>query len=106
MSEEIEGRVIKKLSQEFSRTESRISGALSRLDNFLLNAQARVLSGPVPETSWNSNRENQVTNEDRSQNDPHFEVNVSLNQSSQGLGPDETSDRKIEVMQLQVNLKS
>ena len=36
-SEEIESRVTKKLSQEFSETESRILGALSRLDEFLLN---------------------------------------------------------------------
>ena len=34
VSEEIEGKVTKKLSQEFSRTESRILGALSRLDDF------------------------------------------------------------------------
>ena len=31
VSEEIEGRVTKKLSQEFSRTENRIMGALARL---------------------------------------------------------------------------
>ena len=36
VSEEIEGRVTKKLSKEFSRTESRILGALSKLDEFLL----------------------------------------------------------------------
>ena len=34
VSEEIEGRVTKKLSKEFSRTESRILGALSKLDDF------------------------------------------------------------------------
>ena len=34
VSEEIEGRATKKLSKEFSRTESRILGALSRLDEF------------------------------------------------------------------------
>ena len=33
MSAKIEGRVTKKLSQEFSKTESRILGALSRLDD-------------------------------------------------------------------------
>ena len=33
VSEEIEGRA-KKLSQEFSRTEHRILGALARLDDF------------------------------------------------------------------------
>ena len=37
VSEEIEGRVTKKLSQEFSRTENRILGALARLDDFLIN---------------------------------------------------------------------
>ena len=37
VSEEIEGRVTKKLSQELSRTESRIFGVLSKLDEFLLN---------------------------------------------------------------------
>ena len=35
ISEEIEGRVTRKLSKEFSRTESRILGALSKLDEFL-----------------------------------------------------------------------
>ena len=39
VSEQIKGRVTKKLSQEFSRTESRILGALSKLDEFLLNQQ-------------------------------------------------------------------
>ena len=37
VSEEIEGRVTKKLSKEFNKTESRILGALSKLDEFLLN---------------------------------------------------------------------
>ena len=36
VSDEIEGRVTKKLSKEFSRTESRILRALSKLDEFLL----------------------------------------------------------------------
>ena len=50
VSEEIEDRNIKKLTQEFSRTESRISGALSKLDEFLLNPQIRTHSGTVPGT--------------------------------------------------------
>ena len=37
VSEEIQGSVTKKLSQEFSRTENCILGALSRLDDFLMN---------------------------------------------------------------------
>ena len=37
VSEEIEGRFTKKLSQEFGRTESRILSTLSKLHQFLLN---------------------------------------------------------------------
>ena len=51
VSEKIEGRVTKKLSQEFSRTESRILGALSKLDEVLLNPQIRTFSGPLREHS-------------------------------------------------------
>ena len=91
VSEEIERRVTKKLSQEFNRTESRFLGALFKIDEFLLNPEVRVHSGPVPETSRNSNGENHETNEGRSQNDPHPEVGVSLNQSSQELSPDDSS---------------
>ena len=58
VSEEIEGRVTKKLSKEFSRTESRILGALSKLDEFLLNPQFRTCSVAVPGASRNSNSEN------------------------------------------------
>ena len=59
LSEEIEGQVTKKLSQEFIRTESRILGALSKLDEFLLNPQIRTHSGTVPGTFRNTNVENQ-----------------------------------------------
>ena len=57
VSEEIKGRVSKKLSKEFSRTESRILGALSKLDEFLLNPQVRTCSVAVPGTSRNNNSE-------------------------------------------------
>ena len=97
VSDEIEDRLTIKLSQEFSRTESRILGFLSGLDDFLLNPQALVHCRYVPETSLNSNRENQGTNEDRSQNDPHPEVGVSLNQSSLELSSEETSYTSIHV---------
>ena len=73
-AEEIEVRVTKKLCQEFSRTESRILGALSNLNEFRLNAQVRTHSGTVPKTLRNTNVENQKSNEDRSQEDPHPEV--------------------------------
>ena len=77
VSEEIEGRVTKKLSKEFSRTESRILGALSKLDEFLLNPQVRACSVAVPGTSRSSNLENQGTNEDRPSDDPGPEVEFS-----------------------------
>ena len=67
LSEEIESRVSKKLSQEFSRTESRILGALSKSDVFLLNPQITTHSGTVQGTFRNTNVENQGTNEDDSQ---------------------------------------
>ena len=63
VSEEIEGRVTKKLSKEFSRTESRTLGALSKLDEFLLNPQVRTCSVAVPGTTRSSNLENQKTRE-------------------------------------------
>ena len=77
VSEEIEGRVTKKFSKEFSRTESRILGALSKLDEFLLNPQVRTCSVAVPGISRSSNLENQGTNEDRPSDDPGPEVEFS-----------------------------
>ena len=61
VSEEIEGRVTKKPSKEVSKTESRILGALSELDEFLLNPQVRTCSVAVPGTSRNTNLENRET---------------------------------------------
>ena len=78
VSEEIEGRVTKKLSKEFSRTDSRILGALSKLDEFLLNSQVRTCSVAVPGTSRSSNLENQGTNEDRPSDDPGPEFSSPL----------------------------
>ena len=77
VSEEIEGRVTKKLSKEFSRTESRILGALSKLDEFLLNPQVRTCSVVAPGTSRSSNLVNLGTNEDRPSDDPGPEVEFS-----------------------------
>ena len=74
VSEEIEGRVTKKLSQEFSRTENPILGALARLDDFLMNPLLQGHSGITPETSRNVLSIKQGTNEDDSQSDPHPEA--------------------------------
>ena len=68
LSEEIEGRITKKLSREFSRIESRISDALSKLDEFLSNQQVQTHPKTVPGTGTfrNTNVENQGTNEEDS----------------------------------------
>ena len=91
VSEEIEGRVTKRLSQEFSRTESHIFGALSKLDELILYPQIRTLSGTVPGTFRNTNVENQEPNEDRSQDDSQPEVGPSVCQSRHSIdsGTDE-----------------
>ena len=88
--EEIEGRITKKLSQEFNRIESRISDALSKLDEFLSNQQ--IHSETVPGTFRNINVENQGTNEDDSQSDPHPEAGIFRGQTTQNSGPKECPD--------------
>ena len=90
VSEEIEGRVSKKLSQEFSRTESRILGALSKLDEFLLNQQIRTHSETVPGTFRNINVENQGTN---CQSDAHPEAGIFGGQTTQNFGPKDCRDK-------------
>ena len=69
VSEEIEGRVTKKLSKEFNKTESRILGALSKLDEFLLNPQVRTCS-VVQGASRNANSENREIHGNCSSTDP------------------------------------
>ena len=88
VSEEIEGIVTKKLSQELSRTESRILGALSKLEESLLNPQVRTHSETVPGTYRNTDVENQGTNEDESQSDHHPEAGIFRSQTTQNSGPE------------------
>ena len=77
VSEEIEGKVTKKLSQDFSGTESRILSAPSKVEEFLLNPHIRTFSGTVPGTFRNTDVENQEPSGDRSQIDTHPEVEFS-----------------------------
>ena len=98
LSEEIEGRVSKKLSQEFSRIESRISDALSKLDEFLSNQQIQTHSKTAPGSFRNTNVENQGTNEDDSQSDPHPEAGIFRGQTTQNYGPKDCRDRKNFIM--------
>ena len=88
VSEEIEGRVTKKISKELSRTESCILGALSKLDDFLLNPQVRTCSEAVPGAPRNSNSENRETTGDRSSDDPCPEVRYSSHLSGQLNSPE------------------
>ena len=95
VSEENEGRVTKKLSEKFNRTEIRILGALSRLDDFLLNALVQGHSRTAPETSRNSYGTNQRTNEDNSQSDPHPEASIFQSQTTQNSGPENGHDSNV-----------
>ena len=94
VSEEIEGRVTK-LSQEFSRTENRILGALSRLDDFLMNPLIQGQSGTAPETSLNAYGTNQGSNEDDSQSEPHPDAGIFQSQTTRNSGPEEGHDTNL-----------
>ena len=88
VSEEIEGRVTKKLSNEFSKTESRILGALSKLDELFLDPQVRTCSVAVPGTSRNNNSESRETTEDHPSDDPYPEVGHFSHHSGQLESPE------------------
>ena len=93
VSEEIEGRVTKRLSKEFSRTENRILGALARLDDFLMNPLLPGHSGTTREPSRNALNTSQGMNEDDSQNDPRPEAGLFHGQMTQNSGPEDGHDR-------------
>ena len=94
VSEEIEGRVKKKLSQQFSRTENRILGALARLDDFLMNPLLQGHSGTPQGTSWNALSTSQGSNEDDSQSAPHPQAGIFHNQMTQNSGPEHAHDKR------------
>ena len=95
VSEEIEGRVTKRFSKDFSRTENRILGALVHLDDFLMNPLLQGHSGTIPEPSRNAFSTNQGTNEDDSQSDPHPEAGLFHGQMTQNSGPEEGRDKYV-----------
>ena len=92
ISEEIEGRVTKKLSQEFSRTENRILGVLAQLDDFPMNPLIQGHSRTAPETSRNVFSISQGTNEDDSQSNPQPEAGLFSNQMTQSSGTENGHD--------------
>ena len=100
VSEEIEGRVTKGLSKEFSRTKNRIlGGALARLDDFLLNPLLQGHSRATPELSRNALSTSQGTNEDDSQNDLHPEAGLFHGQMTQNSGPEDGHDSETKTNQ-------
>ena len=74
ISEGIEGKVTEVFSKKISRTESRILGALFKLDEFLLNPQVGTCSVAVPGTCRNNDSENRKATGDRSLSDPSPEA--------------------------------
>ena len=92
VSEEIGGRVTKRLSKEFSRTKNRNLGALAHVDDFLMNPLLQGHYGTTPEPSRNPLNNNQGTNEDDSQNDPHPEAGLFHGQMAQNSGPEDGHD--------------
>ena len=92
VSEEIEGRVTKRLSKEFVRTENRILGALARLDDFLVHPLLQGRPGTTPEPTRNALSISQGTNEDDSQNDPHPDAGLFQGQMTQNAGPEDGHD--------------
>ena len=87
--EKMEGRITKNISKEFSRTESRILGALSKLDEFLLSPQLRTCSVVVPGTTRNSNSGKRELNGERTPNDPCPEARISSHHSGNLNNSDE-----------------
>ena len=87
VSEETEGRVTKKLSKEFRKTESHILGALSKLDEFLPNPQVRICS-VVQGASRNANSDTREIHGDRSTNDPYPEGGYFFHHSVQLNSPE------------------
>ena len=92
VSEEIEERVTKRLSKEFSRTENQILGALARLDDFLMNPLLPGHSGTTPEPTQNTSHNNQGTNEDGSQGDLHPEAGPFHGQTTRNVILEEDHD--------------
>ena len=95
VSEEIEGRVTKRLSMEFSRTENRILGALARLDDFLMNPLLPGHSGTTPEPTRKTSHNNQGTNEDGSQNNLHPEAGLFHSQTTRNASLEEGHDTQL-----------
>ena len=83
--EEIEGWVTKKTVPGIQKDRIRHLGSLSKSDDFTLNTLLQMLSGTVQGTSWSTDTENQEPTRDRSQNDPHPEVESPVYRSRNSI---------------------
>ena len=81
--------------KELSRTESSILGALSKLDEFLLNQQVRTCSAAVPGSSRNNNSENREPAGDCSLNDTQSEDGLSACNTSNPTESDQEKTQHI-----------
>ena len=88
ISEEIDCTETKSICQEFSTNESRIPGALSKVNDFLLNSKVHVKSATVSGASRETNRKNQERDKDRSQNDPDTELDATVDRSPHTVNTD------------------
>ena len=86
---ENEGKATKKLFQELNRRSSRTLGALSELDEFLLNPQVRTCSVAFTGTSRNNNSESREPTGDRFLKDPCLGVEFSACGTSNLTGSDQ-----------------
>ena len=80
------------LSKEFSRTENRVLGALSRIDDYFMKPLLPGGSGTTPELTRNASGINQGTNENDSQIDPHPEASLFHGQREQNSGTERDYD--------------
>ena len=83
--------------------QSRILGALSKLDEILLNPQVRTCFGTVPGTSCNTDLENQEPTKHRSKNDlyPKMELSTRKTSNSAELDQEKTSHWKQNLKNIQ-----
>ena len=88
VSEKIEGRITKKLSQEFSKNKNCNLGSLFRLDDFLMNPLIQGHSGTAPETSRITYGTEKGTNEADCQSDLHPESSLLQSQTTWHSGPE------------------
>ena len=93
VSEAIDSRARTTLSQKFGSTESRVLGALSWIDIFLLNPLIQGHSGTALQISRNAYGTRQGANEEDCQKDRHSEGSVFQSQTARHSVPEVGYDR-------------